>query len=571
MLKQLLVSFLFCSLVGVFTVTAQINSESPFPVDFLVNSPSSIAGQYDYGTQSTNSTAPIWGPELSQTVSGDLVWAFDDTDSLACSPVVTDLTGKMALIRRGACGFSLKTWHAQEAGAVGVIICNHYDNADEDENTIFGMLGVDSAALVTIPAIFASRATCERIVPEVDAGNTVNVSFAVRSFSTPVVAYSYHTPLAGERPLTAMGINYTNLGMDPLAELNITVDITDPSGNTTSITQTENDLPSLMPLSITFDEAYTPTEVGTYNYHFSNDETDEEFDGVFVVTESTFAQDNGMGNDWIAPSSDGFIEDGLVYHFGNFYRSGVEPTTVTHVSFQLYNAADLFTGDPEADAFTIIIYDADPDGNGVVPGNAESYAALDEGGGSDPIVGFGSYSLTGNETADQLITVELDEPLELGADKIYLTMVQYNGADAGLGIPPQYGFGGNHDVAGGLGSCVFTNRLYIGGWVGGAKGVIRMHLDGFVDAEEVLDQSKVALSPSPASTQINLELELEKVADEVNVRILDFTGRLVNHQVFENVQSGNFSFDVSSLAVGTYFMSIETPEGYRAKKFVVVR
>jgi hypothetical protein len=55
------------------------------------------------------------------------------------------------------------------------------------------------------------------------------------------------------------------------------------------------------------------------------------------------------------------------------------------------------------------------------------------------------------------------------------------------------------------------------------------------------------------------------------VRILDFDGRLLRIQQFENVQNERLTFDVNDLAVGTYFLSVSTPEGFRSKKFQVIR
>lgn len=94
---------LFLTLTSVLTtlgvVNAQINAGSVVPVDFLVNSPATIAAEYAYGTQTET-----WGPELTQTVTGDLIWSYDvNGDSTLCEDAVTDLTGKMALIRRGGC------------------------------------------------------------------------------------------------------------------------------------------------------------------------------------------------------------------------------------------------------------------------------------------------------------------------------------------------------------------------------------------------------------------------------------------------------------------------------------
>ncbi len=564
-------SFLFTMVCLAGVANAQINAGSPIPVDFVVNAPASIAGAYDYGTQTED-----WGPTLSQTVTGEVVWAYDAVDSLCCGAVVSDVTGKMALIRRGACTFSLKTYNAQLAGAAGVIICNHYATATDDGNSLVGMAAGDSAAAVTIPAVFASRSTCEAITGVIDNGGSVTASFEVRSFGNAVAAYSYHTPESEILPLTDMSVRYINLNTDTLPSMTLTVAITDPNGQVTTIEEEVTDIPGQTVIDWIFDTPYTPEAVGTYTAKFTNSENTEELSSTFVITPYTYAQDNNdvqVNTDagWIAPGNQAFIDGGFRYDFGNFYRTGADVQTATHMSFMLANPDSLFSGDPEADAFQIILYDADPDGNGDVPGDADSYDALNETGGGAVYVGIASYSLTGEEQPYDMLTVEFEDPITLDANKIYLLMVQYDGVASGLGIAPWYAYGGAGPVAGGLGEAVFTDRFYTGGWSGDWKGVIRLHLDGFTNTETPLAEQKIELSPNPATDVVRLSLGLEQPAATVNVRILDFNGRLVSSQQLDNVQQGTYSFDVSNLASGMYFMGVETPEGYRAKKFQVVR
>ena len=54
--------FLAFSLGG--ELHAQINGESPYPVEVEILTPPAIAGTYDYGTQVTDGTVPIWGTTL---------------------------------------------------------------------------------------------------------------------------------------------------------------------------------------------------------------------------------------------------------------------------------------------------------------------------------------------------------------------------------------------------------------------------------------------------------------------------------------------------------------------------
>ena len=74
-----------------------------------------------------------WGcPDLSDpanAITDTLAFVDDGTagDSLGCNALVngTDITGKIAVIYRGACEFGTKALNAENAGAVGAIIVNN--------------------------------------------------------------------------------------------------------------------------------------------------------------------------------------------------------------------------------------------------------------------------------------------------------------------------------------------------------------------------------------------------------------------------------------------------------------
>jgi hypothetical protein len=73
-------------------------------------------------------TASFGDPATSENFDGDLVIVNDgsgaDTGD-ACEPLAADsLTGKVAFINRGTCGFEFKARNAQGAGAIAVIIGN---------------------------------------------------------------------------------------------------------------------------------------------------------------------------------------------------------------------------------------------------------------------------------------------------------------------------------------------------------------------------------------------------------------------------------------------------------------
>jgi hypothetical protein len=565
---KLLATVVF-ALVSIPMLIAQIPNNSPVPVDVFIDGDGGFSRQFDYSSVVDSDT---WGIQpLRQTVSGEVAWARDNVDSLMCDGIATnDLTGKMAIVQRGACNFSLKIWNAQEAGAVGVIIIDHTYIADG--GGLVNMAAGDSGLVATIPAIFITRDDGDLFIDKVNNGETVTATFQVRGFSGDLGPYAYGTPSDQILALDEIQSSFLNLDTaNAITDVVGTVDITDPMGNVTTLMNTIDTIQPDSTGTFLFDD-YVPSDLGTYSMVYTNNQTMDTLSRSFEITDYTFQMDNGNipawpADSWIANSYDGFVTDGLRYDFGNFYLSGSNGGVATHVTFSLGNPDSLFTGFADADQFNILVYDADSDGDGVGPSGAEvDYTEIGD------VVGFGGYVLTGEETPYQLLTVELDDPITLKADGQYMVVVQYDGINAGLGIPPWYTYAGQEAYPY-FGSVVFTDRLYMGGWSGDFHGVIRLHMDGFtpVSTFEPLDAAKVNVMPNPASDLINIQFDLEEIADEVQIGIMDFSGKLLRVEKYENVLDNTVEFDVSQYPAGSYFFTIQTPEGYRAKKFVVAR
>jgi hypothetical protein len=101
-----------------------------------------------------------FGPALTNPgVTARLVQALDPADAAgptttdACSPLTnaSAVAGKIALVDRGTCGFTVKVLNAQNAGAVGVVVA---DNAPGSPPA--GLGGADPA--ITIPSARVSQA-----------------------------------------------------------------------------------------------------------------------------------------------------------------------------------------------------------------------------------------------------------------------------------------------------------------------------------------------------------------------------------------------------------------------------
>jgi len=89
---------------------------------FQVKSPDEIKGFY---AMLPGDSTQGWGngPFHLKELQAPIAWL--GADSLAITTISMDLTGKIAIIRRGSANFATKVTNAQKAGAVGVIIVNN--------------------------------------------------------------------------------------------------------------------------------------------------------------------------------------------------------------------------------------------------------------------------------------------------------------------------------------------------------------------------------------------------------------------------------------------------------------
>ncbi|MFY0526501.1 myxosortase-dependent M36 family metallopeptidase [Archangium gephyra] len=123
-----------------------------------VNAPASIAGNYPVGI------ATGFGPQIFD-VTGDVVAALDavdptvptSTNTDACTELTNaaDVAGKIALVDRGSCDFTVKMANAQAAGAIGVIV------ADNAEGPVANMGG--TSATITIPVLRLTQADGKKV------------------------------------------------------------------------------------------------------------------------------------------------------------------------------------------------------------------------------------------------------------------------------------------------------------------------------------------------------------------------------------------------------------------------
>lgn len=118
-----------------------------------------------------------FGPDWAPT-SGTVVLVDDGTGATnGCNTIVNDVSGKIALIDRGACGFVNKVYNADTLGAIAVIICN---NNIASPNAAIVMGGTDPG--ITIPSLMLSYNDCQTIraaLPDVEVSVDLGVPAAL--------------------------------------------------------------------------------------------------------------------------------------------------------------------------------------------------------------------------------------------------------------------------------------------------------------------------------------------------------------------------------------------------------
>lgn len=110
--------------------------------------------------------AANWGASLSGDVQAELVYAH-----FACDEVEVNLEGKVALIERGECQFSLKALQAQNAGAIAVVIFNHSEG-------LMNMGAGDYANEVNIPVVLIENNNGQAFVEQLSSGITLEANLS---------------------------------------------------------------------------------------------------------------------------------------------------------------------------------------------------------------------------------------------------------------------------------------------------------------------------------------------------------------------------------------------------------
>jgi hypothetical protein len=189
---------------------------------FGISSPAAAAGNYEFGAAS-------FGPAPSTvSVNSQIVAALSGAATDACTALTnaSAVAGKIALVDRGSCNFTVKVKNSQNAGALAVVVA---DNVDE---AVAGMGGSD--ATITIPAILVTRSDGAKIRANLPAAGFLGADlsqFAGADDSGRILIYTPSTYLGGSSVSHWDSSAFPNLLMEAFisGDLGLTTDATLPA------------------------------------------------------------------------------------------------------------------------------------------------------------------------------------------------------------------------------------------------------------------------------------------------------------------------------------------------------
>lgn len=531
-------------------------------VIFTIEAPAGIAGPYTFETASS------WGMDMSIPGNSVLDTVMLADDSLACAPLVNDLTGKIALIYRGSCEFGAKALAAQNAGAVGVIIVNNAAGAP------IPMGAGAQGANVTIPVVMVSNVDGALIYSTLQTGTVVAFMGNKTGYFADDIGFQATDVMRADYGGVANTIaqNGTEFAVNPGAwvynygtnnqtGITLTAAI---SGTTYNEVSAPFDLLSGDSTYVTF-TAYAPATwtVGSHTLSYTlafgavdQYPADNQLSSSFDITDQLISLarlTNGL------PTSDGGTKSGdattsftSCIHFRDanasrmgaqgMYFSGstlaADSLTGLEINVTAYSWDDVFTDVNDAN-FTI--------------------TTLNE-------VASGSYTYDA-DLQDSMIYIPFQTPFLMQDNQRYLfcatdyTLKIYIGYDS----ESKYVLNENTNLQP-LYPIQSDATWYASGFTGSP--VPALGVKTYDASEAAVNENVLTSSAFPNPAKDNLTVKVKAEGDAV-LKITDLAGRVVATQAVK-IAGGQFTTSVAGMTAGTYVFALDFENGTSSRFNVVV-
>ena len=547
-------------------------------VVFIVESPSSLAGGYDF------TYADTWGANMDTVaLTAEAAFAYDASateDSLACGNIVNtaDITGKIAVLYRGECNFSLKAKNVQDSGAVACIIINNIPGAP------VGMAGGTVGDDVTIPVVMISNVDGALLRDSILAGgvtiymgnNTGVFEHNVGIYASNAgIAQNFATPtsfVSTDGELVRLGVWSYNYGSEEATGVTVTAQILQDGTEVFTETSASADVPALGDSAYFSFAEFLATAPGFYTltYTITADSTD------------AYPSDNKIEtNFWI--NAEGYYSKSRIDPVDGPINTGsLQPAVAAGASFEEWEYCTALRSEGSSDQQITGITFAASTGDTTISLIGKSvfvkfYEWNDVGVSFNDMVEMTSNEIYDFSTnaSNEFVTHEFADPIDIVPNQNYLSCIFIDDEELYLAYDNKVDYSLNYNelFPDKTISPLFTynatggTAYSLGFGLGTAPSIITNVFDpnGIAEDVEALD---VTPYPNPTTDMINIPLG-SQVSGKVVVNAYDMGGRLVLNEVI-NQNTNNLRVDVSSLTSGMHTFSLTFEDDSRTSFRVVV-
>ncbi len=579
-MKRKLLLLIFVCTYGLGNVFADADPA----VVFFIYPPSGATGNYsnDYAVVSQSWTVPDM-LDPANAIIGDLVIAFDATDSLICDPpVITDVDGKIAVLWRGACEFGAKALACQDAGAIAVVIVNHSGEP-------VGMGGGVEGINVTIPTVMVSTSTGGIISDAIGNGETLTIfhgnktgfygndigikpELAIKAAQFSSILLLSQDETEFDIPLGAWITNFgSNDQTGVLLSAEISLDgselYNETAGTSIDIASGDSAFVMLPVFSQTsyeaaiYDMTYTVVSDSIDEFDADNSESPNFAFSESLFTYSSFTDEaNGPTNLSFSQPSGMSFEAQHCIHFSDANASRVVATGMT---FALSTNAETIDGEV-ADIF---LYEWTLEFEDILDDNFDQLDDIDL-----DLLSSGFYEYVGGDLEGENVFAEFEDIIDLDDDSRYLFCVRYENSEMFLG----------HDAAKNAYQATqdeFLQPLFsissdeewnVAGFGANTVPGIAVHMinANAVSVEEVSNNVDVTPYPNPAQNFI--QIPFNDVSGLASINVFDISGKLVETIVVSINSGETLKFDVSNLENGMYTFGLRYEDGNVSNFNVVI-
>jgi hypothetical protein len=391
----------------------------------------------------------------------------------------------------------------------------------------------------------------------------------------------YSLPNAHQIPLEQIDTfffqaNIENLGSQSQTNVQLTAEITDFNNQIIfAETVNLNTIPgNTNGNTVVFNTYLIPSanlQSGEYTVSYSLiqdsidfDSRDNQKDFGFVISDTTFAIDNGKG---LSPFAGGSgVQAAGSYGVANYYYVPNDGSKATSVAFAVNNPFSL-----AGELVDIYLYQVDINNDGNLDDDGNGFINSDDFNSN--LKGFFQYTFTGFETSNNLITVPLDnfmisgEEIPLVQNGSYLVVFKYFGNELLLITTSEKIPYSNLNT---IGINTANDQWILGGLPTKGLAVLRLNIQALGTATTyILPESSVKIFPNPASDYLNISVNLENLNEYLDIMLTDMNGRIVIQDYQSNIWQQSFNYNIKSLSSGIYFLIIKTEKGQLTKKIII--